>query len=82
MHFTMATIIPIAIAGINNRPIPKGIKAIITTKPTITLIIVNNTFNNITPTVSAAKIKTINTNKPNIISISFPFLRKFLENPL
>jgi len=68
----MVTIIPIIIAGINNivtKPIPKGINIIKTTTPTNTPRIVNNILKNITPTVSAAAIKTKKTTIPNNNSI-------------
>jgi hypothetical protein len=75
MHFTIAIIIPIIIAGIINKPIPKGINAIITTNPIIAPIIVNKTLNNTTPILSAATIKTKNITKPNNISIlHLPFI--------
>ena len=73
MHLTIATIIPIIIAGISNNPIPRGINARITVKPIIDPRIVNITFSSTTPTLKAAIMKTKNTNKPINISISSPF---------
>ena len=69
MHLTMATIIPMTIAGINKSPIPRGINANITTNPIIAPIMVNRTLNKITPTFNAATINTKNKNIPNNISI-------------
>ena len=72
MHLTIATIIPIIIAGINNRPIPSGINANISTKPITAPIIVNIMLNKRTLIFNAATINTININIPNNISIYKP----------
>lgn len=72
MHLTIATIIPIIIAGINKSPIPRGINARITTKPIIAPNNVKTTLSNTTPTFNAATINTININNPINISISKP----------
>lgn len=71
MHFTIAIIIPIIMAGIIKSPIPNGIKASITTNPIIPPIIVNNTLNNTAPILIAAPIKMKNTTNPINISISY-----------
>ena len=70
MHFTIATIIPIIIAGISKSPIPRGINARITIKPIIAPKNVKITLSSTTPTFNAAQINTINKNKPISISIS------------
>lgn len=72
MHLTIATIIPIIIAGISKSPIPKGINARITTNPIIAPKNVNITLSNTTPTFNAATINTININMPINISIYCP----------
>lgn len=72
MHLTIAIIMPITIAGINKRPMPKGIKAKITTNPIIAPIIVNKTFNKTMLTFNAAIIDTKNTKIPKKTLIYLP----------
>lgn len=69
MHFTIATIIPIIMAGISNNPMPNGMRANITVNPIMPPIIVNNTLNKTAPILIAAPIKMKNTTNPINISI-------------
>lgn len=80
MHFTIAAIIPIIIAGISRNPIPSGISMIMRTSPIIAPIIVNNILNNTTPMLRAAAINIKNTKIPikiSILHLPLPLLYSF-----
>lgn len=71
----IATIIPMIIAGISKKPIPKGMSKIIRTNPIIAPKIVNNILNNTTPILNAAAINIKNTKIPiNISILHLPFI--------